>query len=129
MKGKNITVVSRDDRRKGKTNWEKLRKLTDEEIEAAKIDFDEDSGTFSPDGRWLAYRSNESGRSDIYVQAFHVPEASGRCRRLGRMVLGGAPTVARLTPSPTVKLPGMTSVPAPVRKMLSVPRFTVVLPV
>jgi uncharacterized protein (DUF4415 family) len=34
MKGKNITVVSRDDRRKGKTDWEKLRKLTDEEIEA-----------------------------------------------------------------------------------------------
>jgi uncharacterized protein (DUF4415 family) len=35
MKGKNITVVSRDDRRKGKTDWERLRKLTDEEIEAS----------------------------------------------------------------------------------------------
>src|ERR1700750_1918840 len=35
MKGKNITVVSRDDRRKGKTDWEKLRKITDEEIEAS----------------------------------------------------------------------------------------------
>ena len=32
-KGKNFTVVSRDDRRKGETDWEKLRKLTDKEIE------------------------------------------------------------------------------------------------
>ena len=35
MKGKNITVVSRDDRRKGKTDWERLRKLTDDEIDAS----------------------------------------------------------------------------------------------
>jgi Tol biopolymer transport system component len=28
----------------------------------------EDSGTFSPDGRWVAYQSNESGRSEIYVR-------------------------------------------------------------
>jgi uncharacterized protein (DUF4415 family) len=35
MKGKNITVVSRDDRRKGRTDRERLRKLTDEEIEAS----------------------------------------------------------------------------------------------
>ncbi len=26
--------------------------------------------TFSPDGRWIAYESNESGRSEIYVQSF-----------------------------------------------------------
>ena len=25
---------------------------------------------FSPDGRWIAYRSNESGRFEIYVQSF-----------------------------------------------------------
>jgi len=27
----------------------------------------------SPDGRWLAYASNESGRSEVYVQAFPGP--------------------------------------------------------
>jgi Tol biopolymer transport system component len=27
-------------------------------------------GRFSPDGRWVAYESNESGRSEIYVQSF-----------------------------------------------------------
>jgi uncharacterized protein (DUF4415 family) len=35
MKEKNITVVSRDDPRKGKTDLEKLRKLTDAEIDAS----------------------------------------------------------------------------------------------
>ena len=35
MKEKNTTVVSRGDRRKGKTDWDRLRKLTDEEIEAS----------------------------------------------------------------------------------------------
>ena len=35
MKEKNITVVSRDDPLKGKTNWARLRKLTDAEIEAS----------------------------------------------------------------------------------------------
>jgi hypothetical protein len=32
--------------------------------------FDESSGRISPDGRWVAYRSNESGRDEIYVQPF-----------------------------------------------------------
>jgi hypothetical protein len=27
-------------------------------------------GRFSPDGRWIAYESNESGRFEVYVQAF-----------------------------------------------------------
>ena len=28
---------------------------------------------FSPDGRWLAYMSNESGRNEVYVQPFPGP--------------------------------------------------------
>lgn len=35
MKGKNIIVVSRDSRRRGKTDWKKLDKLTDAEINAS----------------------------------------------------------------------------------------------
>src|SRR6266581_1975911 len=35
MKEKDITVVSRDDPRRGKTDWAKVAKLTDAEIEAA----------------------------------------------------------------------------------------------
>jgi len=34
MKEKNITVVSRDDPRRGKTDWKKFSNLTDAEIEA-----------------------------------------------------------------------------------------------
>ena len=32
--------------------------------------FNQSSGMFSPDGRWLAYSSNETGRMEIYVQAY-----------------------------------------------------------
>jgi Tol biopolymer transport system component len=32
--------------------------------------FDEQEGRFSPHGNWVAYVSNESGRDEIYVQAF-----------------------------------------------------------
>jgi Tol biopolymer transport system component len=32
--------------------------------------FLEQSGQFSPDGRWIAYQSAESGRAEIYVTAF-----------------------------------------------------------
>jgi eukaryotic-like serine/threonine-protein kinase len=32
--------------------------------------FDESSGRFSPDGKWIAYRSDESGQFEIFVQPF-----------------------------------------------------------
>ena len=32
--------------------------------------FVERDGAFSPDGRWIAYSSNQSGRGEIYVKAF-----------------------------------------------------------
>ena len=35
--------------------------------------FDEQLAQFSPDGRWIAYQSNESGRPDVYVQPFPGP--------------------------------------------------------
>ena len=35
--------------------------------------FDEAVPRFSPDGRWLAYSSFESGRSEIYVQPYPGP--------------------------------------------------------
>ena len=38
--------------------------------------FDEKQGRFSPDGRWVAYQSNESGRPEVYVRPFADP-ASG----------------------------------------------------
>jgi Tol biopolymer transport system component len=37
------------------------------------IPFVEEFAAFSPDGRWVAYQSNESGRFEIYVQPFPGP--------------------------------------------------------
>ena len=37
--------------------------------------FNEQEGYFSPDGRWIAYSSNETGRSEVFVQAFPVSGA------------------------------------------------------
>jgi Tol biopolymer transport system component len=33
-----------------------------------RTDFDERNGRFSPDGRWVAYDSDESGRYEVYVR-------------------------------------------------------------
>ena len=43
-----------------------------------KTNFDEWRGKFSPDGRWVAYMSNESGRNEIYARSFsgNASEAS-----------------------------------------------------
>lgn len=37
--------------------------------------FDERSASLSPDGRWIAYSSNESGRFEVYVASFPEPGA------------------------------------------------------
>ena len=39
-------------------------------------EFTESNPAVSPDGRWIAYRSDESGRNEVYVQRF--PELGGR---------------------------------------------------
>jgi Tol biopolymer transport system component len=43
--------------------------------------------TFSPDGRWIAYSSEESGRSEVYVARFAAPDASA-----GASSAGASPT-------------------------------------
>jgi len=44
-----------------------------EPLPMANTSFTEVRGRFSPDGHWLAYESNESGRYEVYVQAFPGP--------------------------------------------------------
>jgi Tol biopolymer transport system component len=43
-----------------------------------RTDFEERNAQFSPDGKWVAYQSNESGRFEIYVQPFPGPGAKSR---------------------------------------------------
>ena len=45
-------------------------------VAIARNGFDESQGQFSPDGRWVAYVSNETGRYEIYVRPF--PDAGGK---------------------------------------------------
>ncbi|MBZ5635666.1 MAG: serine/threonine-protein kinase [Acidobacteriia bacterium] len=40
-------------------------------------EFNESQGSFSPDMRWIAYTSNESGRSEVYVRPFTTSGPSG----------------------------------------------------
>ncbi len=84
-----------------------------------QTEFQEVAARFSPDGRWYIYRSNESGRNEVYAQA--VPGRGAppgkflisrdgavgmaRWRRDGREVYflgaGGAVMAADVTLSPT----------------------------
>ena len=43
----------------------------------ANTEFSEEQGRFSPDTRWIAYASDESGRSEIYIQPFPAPPNGG----------------------------------------------------
>jgi Tol biopolymer transport system component len=43
------------------------------EVPIARTDADERDGQFSPNGKWLAYGSNRSGRFEVYVQPFPGP--------------------------------------------------------
>jgi Tol biopolymer transport system component len=45
--------------------------------------FVESQGQFSPDGRWIAYMSNESGQFDVYVAPFPGPGQSARISPAG----------------------------------------------
>jgi eukaryotic-like serine/threonine-protein kinase len=52
--------------------------LTDSERKSVVVTntpFEERHGQFSPDGHWVAYATNESGRFEIVVQAFPQPTA------------------------------------------------------
>ena len=40
-----------------------------------KTNFTDLNPSFSPDGRWLAYQSNESGKNEVYVRAFPLPSS------------------------------------------------------
>ena len=42
-------------------------------LAVAQTAFDEAEGRFSPDGRWVAYGLNETGRNEIHIQPFPGP--------------------------------------------------------
>jgi Tol biopolymer transport system component len=42
-------------------------------VRVVQTRFSEDQGQFSPDGRWIAYRSNEAGPREIFLRPFPGP--------------------------------------------------------
>ena len=56
-----------------------------------RADWNETTGTISPDGAWLAYVSNETGIPEVYIRSF--PEAEAR-----HMVSSGVGTQPFLSP-------------------------------
>ena len=46
--------------------------------------FFEGAGEFSPDGKWVAYISDESGRMEVYIRPFVVSGAAGAAVRSGK---------------------------------------------
>jgi Tol biopolymer transport system component len=57
-------------------------------IRVTETSFQEWDGRVSPDGRWIAYSSNEAGRAEVYVQSFPKPG-------LKQQVSAGSGTIPR----------------------------------
>ena len=69
-----------------------------EAIPLVTSEFNETNARFSPDGRWFAYASNESGTYEIYVRPFNPDAAPGTPLSVGGRVMvskGGATRAAR----------------------------------
>jgi len=54
-------------------------------IAVANTPFEEVTGEFSPDGRWVAYETNESGRFEVVVQPFPNPTGKWQVSTSGGM--------------------------------------------
>jgi hypothetical protein len=112
--GKDRTIVSAT---LGQNDW---RPLFDSKAQIRR-------GQFSPDGRWVAYDSNESGRAEVYVADFpaarhkqRISTAGGSDARWPRgshelfyltsdgtvmaVAIGTGATISPGTPSPVLKI-------------------------
>jgi Tol biopolymer transport system component len=74
--GKYVLFDRLDPQRKLKTDVWVLPMFGDHKaFPLVATEFNEQYGEFSPDGRWVAYVSNESGRDEVYAVAFPNPAA------------------------------------------------------
>ena len=53
----------------------------------------------SPNGRWLAYQSDEAGQLDVYIATLPPLRTGGKSRMLAGRSRGGAPTGASCSSS------------------------------
>jgi Tol biopolymer transport system component len=52
-----------------------------------RTEFNNNEGQFSPDGRWVAYVSDESGRTEIYVRTFSPDSMTAASDRAGKWLI------------------------------------------
>jgi Tol biopolymer transport system component len=106
-----------------------------EPVVVARTGAEERDGQFSPDARWVAYESDESGRSEIYLQPFPGPGLKTkvsigggrqvRWRRDGREVFYVASNGTLMAAPVTGSLPGGLGSPAPLFKTRLAPVRTI----
>jgi len=68
------------------TGWDQLLLSLDGEPEVSELivsEFGEGGGSLSPDGRWLLYQSNASGRIEVYVRPYPGPGRTLRASTAG----------------------------------------------
>ena len=53
-------------------------------FEVVRTDFNETMAQFSPDGKWIAYQSDRTGRDEIYLRPFPGPGRRARVDRRRR---------------------------------------------
>ena len=73
----------------GPQGWDLLVLPSDDPkpLPFARTGFDEEQGRFSPNGRWVAYASNQSGQSEIYVREFAADFNSGSASTGGSVLV------------------------------------------
>ncbi|HKY32388.1 MAG TPA: protein kinase [Candidatus Polarisedimenticolia bacterium] len=117
-------AVSHDDRRE-RNDIDVIDMKTGQARAFLATEHDEDHPDFSPDGRWVAYTSNETGRAEVYVRPFQGSGAKYRVStgggtgavwsrdgrelfyaegiRLMRAVIATQPRFTASTPEPVVE--------------------------
>ena len=115
---------------KGRSKLWAMSKLGDPKpFPVMRTDFDEIQGQFSPNGRWIAYTSNESGRYEVYIRPF--PDQGGawrvstdggvtpRWRHNGKELFYVAPDNRMMAAALQVSADGRTASPEPPSALFS----------
>ncbi len=71
--GKSFLITSTGNPRTRNDLWILTLSGDKKAIPFLQTEFNEGAGTFSPDGRWITYNSDESGKNQIYVRPFPGP--------------------------------------------------------
>jgi len=61
-----------------------------------QTEFNENNGAFSPDMKWIAYVSNESGKNEVYVRPFVEPGSQETSAALGKWQISASGGFAAL---------------------------------